>query len=240
MKNRIIILISVLTLISCNQKENVINAGIGGNTTNDLLKRVDDDVINKQPDMVIIMVGTNDMLHSRKMISYEEYKQNIEKIIKKLKSAKIEIVLCSPPTVDSLYLFERNERELGIMAPNIKLDSIARIMKNLSITEKISFVDINGKFRNMNLPAHNIDNYIQNEKNSNVRDGIHPTSTGYNLIAETIYNFLIEHKLIKPKIKVVCFGDSITFGPGVDGEGTSDGDTYPANLKRRLINTFKN
>ena len=42
----------------------VINAGVGGNTTRNLLKRVKKDVLAKKPDVVVMMVGTNDALNS--------------------------------------------------------------------------------------------------------------------------------------------------------------------------------
>ncbi|MBD0779945.1 hypothetical protein HPE56_19275 [Maribacter sp. ANRC-HE7] len=240
MKTYLLIISFSLTLISCNQNEFVFNAGIGGNTTIDLLNRINEDVIDKEPNIVIIMVGTNDMLNSKKMISYIEYKQNLTSIIHKLKQENIKIVLCSPPTVDSIFLFERHNKKLFTEKPNKKLDSISNIIDKLSTEENISFIDLNTKFREMNIPIHNNDNYIQNKKNSNKRDGVHPTELGYSLIAETIFSFLTENNLINQKTKIVCFGDSITFGVGAKGEGTSNGTTYPAILKENITKTFAN
>ena len=40
----------------------VINAGVGGNTVVNLLRRVDDDVIRHEPDAVFVMVGGNDAI----------------------------------------------------------------------------------------------------------------------------------------------------------------------------------
>jgi hypothetical protein len=37
-----------------------------------------------------------------------------------------------------------------------------------------------------------------------------------------------------PTAVTVCFGDSITFGQHVDGEGTATGGTYPGVLARML------
>jgi len=48
-------------------KGQVINSGIKGNTTTDILGRLKKDVLDKKPDLVILMVGTNDMLNSKKM-----------------------------------------------------------------------------------------------------------------------------------------------------------------------------
>jgi|TARA_B110000914_G_C15365554_1_gene400660 lysophospholipase L1-like esterase len=240
MKTHLLIIFLSLTLISCNQNEIIINAGIGGNTTNDLLNRINKDVIEKEPNISIIMIGTNDMLNSKKMISYNEYQQNLKNIVYKLKKENIKVVLCSPPTVDSIYLFERHNKNLFIDKPNRKLDSISKIINKISIEENIYFIDLNTKFREMNIPIHNKDNYLQNERNSDKRDGVHPTELGYSLISETIFSFLMENNLITQKTKIVCFGDSITFGVGSKGEGTSYGTTYPAILKENITKTFAN
>ncbi|MBN2639408.1 MAG: hypothetical protein JXR65_10045 [Bacteroidales bacterium] len=238
--NHIIFFILVLSLIPLKKGENVLNAGIGGNNTVDLLARIDKDVLEKSPDIAIIMIGTNDMLNSKKWVSLKEYKQNLDSIVGILKENKIQVVLCSPPPVDTAYLFERHNRNLFSEEPNIKLDSITHFMKRFSIKEDVCFVDINSKFKSMNIPTHNLDNYIQNEMNSKVSDGVHPTSAGYSLIAETIFSVLQEHKLISRKGKIICFGDSITFGTGVKEEGTANGNTYPAVLQNLITQTFAN
>ena len=55
----------------------VINQGIGGETTQQLLSRIDRDVLSFQPSMVIITIGGND---AAKGISLEQYKENLERI----------------------------------------------------------------------------------------------------------------------------------------------------------------
>lgn len=97
--------------------------------------------------------------------------------------------------------------------------------------EDVFFIDIHHTFKNKNIPKHNSDNYIRNPKNSNIKDGVHPTSLGYELIAKTIFDFLKSNKLIKNKMHIVCFGDSITFGLGADQKGTDNEKTFPAILK---------
>ena len=37
---------------------------------------------------------------------------------------------------------------------------------------------------------------------------------------------------VKAGDTVVCFGDSLTFGSGVKGAGTTEGEAYPAVLRR--------
>lgn len=212
-----------------NLQAQVINAGVGGNATKDLMKRVQNDVINQNPDMVIIMVGTNDMLNSKKMVSYSDYKANLTKIINEVQTNKNKIVLVAPPTADSVYLFERHDRKDFKEAPNVKLDSVRMIMKDLAKEYKLNFVDVYSKFAQMNLPQHNEDMFIRNMKNSNHKDGVHLTIIGYKLLATTVFEELKNRKLLKKNQKIICFGDSLTNGSGVIKE-----NAYPAVLNKLI------
>ena len=60
---------------------NIINAGKGGNTTQNLLDRFDAAVTSQHPDVVWIMVGTNDY---NRGVSKEAYARNIKKLIRKV------------------------------------------------------------------------------------------------------------------------------------------------------------
>jgi len=205
------------------EAKKVINAGIGGNTTKDLLKRIDQDVLAKNPDVVIMMVGTNDMLNSKKMINYKNYKANLNTLIQKIKSTGSKLVLLSPIPADSKYLFERHDERLFKESPNEKIDKAGDIVESLAKDNHVYFYDLNAEFKALNLPQHNQDMLIRNEKNSGKKDGVHPTALGYRFIAENVSYFLNEHQLIKRHQKIICFGDSITRGGG-------KGANYPTYL----------
>lgn len=212
----------------------VINAGVGGNTSGDLLKRVNADVIQQQPDMVLVMVGTNDMVNSGKLTSFEMYKKNLKTMIDVCKADSIQVLLMSPPPVDTLYLFQRHDREKFNALPNDKLDSVRSIMAKLAADRDLIFIDLQSEFIARGLPRHNADEVIMNVMNSGYADGVHPTAEGYAFIGRLIYDRLLKEKLFHKDIKIVCFGDSITYGSRVEGAGTSTGDTYPAVLLRLI------
>lgn len=227
-----------LLFTSVTTQDLVVNKGIAGNTSLDLLGRIESDVIAENPDLVIVMVGTNDMLNTAKMLSYAEYASNVTEIVTRLKKNSIEVLLLSPPTVDPAYLFERHEKSLFVEEPNQKLDSISRILENLSLREKVGFLDIHRSFSDLGLPQHNTDSYIQNEKNSGRRDGVHPTGQGYSFISKLIFDYLEVEMKLKQDMKIVCFGDSITRGSNVEGSGTVTGKTYPAYLLKMIQHTI--
>ncbi|CAH8283491.1 lysophospholipase L1-like esterase [Mariniflexile fucanivorans] len=215
------------TITNSEVKNKVVNAGIGGNNTYDLLKRVDKDVLENKPDVVIMMVGTNDMLNTTKLIDYKTYTTNLEILIKKIKSSGSELVLMSPIPADSVYLFTRHKKILFSETPNKKIDEIGKIVKTLATENKVHFYDLNAEFKALNLPIHNEDILIRNEKNSGKKDGVHPTALGYRFIAQNVYHFLKEHELLKPNQNIICFGDSITRGGG-------EGANYPAYLNELI------
>lgn len=75
----------------------VINAGVGGNFSDDGLARIQPDVLDKKPDFCCVMFGTNDVTNSRKgKEALEHYKQNLREIVNKLRGNDIEIVLMTP------------------------------------------------------------------------------------------------------------------------------------------------
>lgn len=236
---RIFQLTALLLLVSLKIDAQVINAGVAGNTSSDLLARIERDVLNHKPDLVIVMVGTNDMLNSGKMNSYEKFASNLSEIVIQLKQIYSKVLLLSPPPADSAYLFERHDRKLFHDTPNVKLDSARQIVSRIAGEKQVYFIDIFQKFQDLNLPKHNEDMYIMNPANSGFRDGIHLTPLGYLLIAENVYNFLKKNNLLEKGDKIICFGDSITKGSKVKGAGTAEGETYPAFLSNFISNHFE-
>ncbi|WP_405296617.1 GDSL-type esterase/lipase family protein [Algibacter sp. Ld11] len=209
-----------------NVSGQVINAGVGGNTTVNLLSRLEKDVLSEKPDLVILMVGTNDMVNSRKMISYKTYRKNLKKLVKSIKKNGSDMLLMSSPRVDSVYLYERHNKALFTHAPNEKLNKTREIVSKIARKKKVHFLDIYQAFSDLNLPKHNEDLFIRNAMNSNARDGVHPTALGYRFIGELVFQYLKNNKLLDRNNKIVCFGDSITNGSGVKDKA----DAYPGIL----------
>jgi lysophospholipase L1-like esterase len=212
----------------------VLNKGIGGNSTVDLLKRIEVDVTAQNPDLVILMVGTNDMLNSRKMRSYQEYSANLNKIVKTLKDSGAQVLLMSSPPADSVYLFQRHDKTLFKQAPNVIMDSVSCIVKQVALKYDALFINVFNEFSALNIPRHNEDLFIRNLKNSDKADGVHPTPLGYHFIAQLVYQYLKEKDLLTTYRKIICLGDSITHGAGATGGGTVDGENYPSYLYRKL------
>jgi lysophospholipase L1-like esterase len=228
------IILLYVGISSAKAQPTVINRGIPGNSSRDLLTRIDAEVTSAEPDVAIVLIGTNDMVNSKKMISYGEFTSNCRTIIEKLKSRQISVIFMSPPPVDTAYLFQRHDRNLFPELPNAKLDSISVILAGLAKEYRAHFIDINKVFREHAAANPGASSLIINEKNSGKKDGVHPTREGYYLIALEVHKLLQEKRLLKNSTRIVCIGDSITFGSFMEGAGTSHGNTYPAILKSMI------
>ena len=71
----------------------MINLGIGGNTSYDLLSRFDADVPQHNPDFVWVMTGTNDYWN---YVSATQYKQNIQLLISKIEALGAKPIIVTP------------------------------------------------------------------------------------------------------------------------------------------------
>ncbi|MDN3663837.1 SGNH/GDSL hydrolase family protein [Algibacter miyuki] len=211
------------------------NNGVAGNSTANLLRRLESDVLSEKPDLVIIMVGTNDMLNSKKFVSYENYHENLSSIVENIKNIDAQVLLMTPPRVDSLYLFKRHDKALFTDTPNVKLQKVKQIMEDVAKEYDAFFVDNYSVFKAKGLPQHNQDNYIRNLKNSNKEDGVHLKPIGYKLIAENVFDYLKTNNLLDKYKHIICFGDSLTKGSGASGAGTITGENYPSFLYRMLL-----
>lgn len=70
------------------------NRGIGGDTTQGVLHRIDEDVLDLDPKAIVILIGTNDIGRG---IAPQESAANMKKIIAKIKAhdPKLPVVLCT-------------------------------------------------------------------------------------------------------------------------------------------------
>ena len=105
-----------------------INSGIGGETTEDLIKRIDRDVNSFNPDLVIITIGGND---TWKDLTIEEYEENLSKIITQLKEKN-----CLP-VLQTYYclLYDKMDKIF------LRFPKFVEVNRKLSLKLKIPLLD---------------------------------------------------------------------------------------------------
>lgn len=89
------------TVLAELTKWNVINAGVNGDTSADVLARIED-IVKQAPDLVLLGVGGNDVLQR---IPPDTTRANINATVDVLKSANINVVLIAEPYFSTSALF---------------------------------------------------------------------------------------------------------------------------------------
>lgn len=240
MKYILSIVLSLLSLADTgNGKDQfVLNKGMPGNNVCNLMKRLNRAVLKHHPSLVIVLIGTNDMVNPPKMLSYSTYSSNLNMLVDRIRKSGADVLLLTPPYVDTDYIFARHRRKKFAFPPNEKIDSVKAIIHKTAMDQDCMYLDINQVFSSYDSPSKAASSLIRNEKNSWMADGVHPTSRGYRVIAESVYAFLKNEG--KSYDKIICFGDSITFGAYSFGQGTNRGKTYPAVLRKLLSDHHNN
>lgn len=168
-------------------------AGKSGHKSNDMLKRLDKDVISKKPQWMTLSCGVNDVWHFKlrlgkrtfKGVGLEEYKKNITAIIDKAQAANIKVMVLT-----STMIGEDPERELNknLIPYNAFLREIAKEKKCLladldqDMQEALKKIpDAAGKARMFGEP-----NYKRNIKNKLTTDGCHMNTLGNAMMAKGI------------------------------------------------------
>ncbi|MGN0805990.1 MAG: GDSL-type esterase/lipase family protein, partial [Candidatus Coproplasma sp.] len=75
------------------------NKGVSGNEVCDLLARVQRDVIDLNPDAVVMMIGINNVIHqykNGKMLDLEQFRKDFEELLLKLKNTGMTVICLEP------------------------------------------------------------------------------------------------------------------------------------------------
>jgi lysophospholipase L1-like esterase len=139
-----------VTLVIQGLKANGVNAtaigaGISGHKSNDMLARLQRDVIDKKPDWMTLSCGVNDVWHGAKGVPLDQYKQNITQIVEKAQAAGIKVVILtatmitenpSEPNNEKLIPYNEFLRALAKEKKCLLADLNAAMQKELDEREK--------------------------------------------------------------------------------------------------------
>lgn len=168
-------------------KENVgssyefIGAGIGGNKVYDLFLRMESDVLAKNPDVVVIYIGVNDVWHKRSHgtgTDADKFEKFYGAIVNKLKEKNIKVVLCTPAAIGEKTDFS-NELDGD-------LNRYSNIIRELAKTNSLPLVDLRKAFL-----AYNI-NFNKENKESGIltTDRVHLNEKGNQVVAEEMWKVI--------------------------------------------------
>ena len=156
-------------------------AGIGGNKVYDLYLRMEEDVLMKNPDIVFIYVGINDVWHKASSgtgTDADKFEKFYRAIIKKLQDKNIKVIVCTPSVIG-----ERNDnsnQQDGDL--NQYSNIIRKIAKDLSLPD----CDLRNAFSDY-LKANNSTNV---EKGILTTDRVHLNEKGNLFVAGEMWKTL--------------------------------------------------
>lgn len=151
----------------------VINTGISGSTTLDILNDFDKRVTQFNPKVVVLMCGTNDAAEDRN-ISVDQYEANLIKLIQDIRKIEAIPVLVSP----SIIILEKSPERS-------KLNQYVAKMKKITHHENVIFVD--------NWSIWSFDLQIKYNGKVNeilLNDPLHPNGFGHKEIAIALFKEL--------------------------------------------------
>ncbi len=155
----------------------VINAGIGGHKSNDMLARLQKDVLSHNPTWISISCGVNDVWHSFKEkptgVPLPEYQKNMTEIVDKCLDSGAKVILLTATPI-----YEK------IDSPqNQKLKPYNAFLRQLAKDKKIILCDLNAIFISWYEKKLRDDRLL-------TTDGVHMNPRGNRIMAAEIIKSL--------------------------------------------------
>jgi lysophospholipase L1-like esterase len=151
-----------------------VNRGIGGQTTAQMLLRFRPDVIDLQPDVVVILAGTNDIAGNAGPVSLETVEQNLATMAELAKLHGIRVVLASLlPVSDDKRDAEGRPLLRTQDRPTAKLRGLNAWMEDYARRNGHVYLDYYSA-------AADASGLLKPDLNG---DGLHPNSAGYAVMA---------------------------------------------------------
>lgn len=147
-----------------------LNAAISGAVSSDMLRCIKDNAVSFKPEIVSVMLGTNDSLiiaDEKNLVSLEEYENNLDVIIRICKESGASVIISTPPPTD--------EKRFAI---TYKSNNNYNIRRYCDVIRKLA--------KKHSVLLNDFSEIIKNEPLEEILepDGIHLTSYGHRKFAE--------------------------------------------------------
>lgn len=160
-----------------NQYE-LIGAGIGGNKIYDLFLRMDKDVLDKEPNVVVVWVGVNDVWHKSMMgtgTDYDKFGLFYDAVVKKIQAKGAKVVLVTPAVIGER--FDQSNPQDG------ELNLYSNWIRKYAAEKQLALVDCRKLFLNYSIKnnAKNVDKGVL------TYDRVHLNDAGNQLVADAVW-----------------------------------------------------
>ena len=159
----------------------LIGAGIGANKVYDLYLRMEEDVLAKDPQIVVVYVGINDVWHkttSGTGTDKDKYEKFYTALIKKLQAKNIKVALCTPTVI--------GEKKNNANPQDADLNAYSDIVRKLAASLNCTLIDLRKSFQTYE-DANNKDD---KEWGLLTTDRVHLTGEGNQRVADEMIKAL--------------------------------------------------
>jgi sialate O-acetylesterase len=165
----------------------VVGAGIGGHKVPNCQKRLDRDVLQKKPTIVVIYIGINDVWHwtlpkvvarGGKGSTPEEFESGLRDMIKRINGVGARVILCTPTVI--------GEKADGSNPQDKVLDEYSDISRKVAEETGSELLDLRKLFISY-LKTHNP---MHREKGILTVDSVHMNDEGNRLLSELMLKAL--------------------------------------------------
>ena len=156
------------------RNNNLINRGIGGQTSPQMLIRFKQDAVHLKPKLIIINAGTNDIAANTGPATPEMITDNITSMAEIALKHSIKVALSTILPVDN-YQWNETVKD----APE-RIMIVNNILKRYSEQNNLTFINFYSAMVNEN----------KGMKSHYANDGVHPTKEGYDVMAFVLKNTL--------------------------------------------------
>lgn len=171
-----------LFLENNNMDADVYNLGVSGDTTEDLLERLESEARAREAELFIFSIGDNDSAYKNKEGNYqvppEKFRKNLLKLFKIAGKFTDKIIFLGLKPVDEFKTKPVPWHNV-IYYTNKNINLYDGIIKDVCGKQKISYIDIKSVLSKNDLA-----------------DGLHPNEKGHQKIFEVVKNYLLKNKLI--------------------------------------------
>lgn len=170
---------SMINVQGLSNDYELLGAGVSGNKIYDLYLRLEEDVLAKQPDIVVIYIGVNDVWHKRSFgtgTDPDRFEKFYNAIIKKLSDRNIKVIVCTAAVIGERTDFS-NELDGD-------LNKYCALTRTIAAKANLQLVDLRKAFLDYNL-KNNPDN---KESGILTTDRVHLNDKGNQLVADEMWN----------------------------------------------------
>lgn len=159
----------------------LIGAGIGGNKVYDLYLRHEEDVLAKNPDIIIIYIGINDVWHkttSRTGTDYDKFERFYHALIKRLRANGAKVIICTPSVI--------GEKTDNTNENDGDLNHFSTMIRRIANEDGTGLIDLRYEF----MKYLKVNNPNNDSKGVLTTDRVHLNETGNKFVAETMWNII--------------------------------------------------